>query len=174
MSGTLEEGTSTVTVTYGGKATTFNVTVSTRNYLVMEIGDINGSTGENATSTQRIRSVGYIPASETISVSGCPFASTWYDYAHNTNNEATSGYAFRCYNSSKAIVGSLTDSGKLFTNDISNVALPTNTAYVRVFMQKGTGSPTGASTSANYSVGFSEGAINPFVINGTSYQVTEE
>lgn len=98
--------------------------------LVMEIGDIDSSTGQDATGTKRLRTDGYIAVENTVSFSGCPFADSWTEFSH------AAGYAFRCYNSSKAFVGSLTDSGSLFQSDIESVALPSGTAFVRIFMQK--------------------------------------
>lgn len=142
----------------------FTINNLTYTDLFMEIGDIDSSTGADKTSTTRIRSTDYISVNGSVSVSGCPFAETWYDYGHSAS-ATTSGYAFRCYDSSKNIVGSLTDGGQLFNADISNVALPANTAYVRVFIQQG---------STTYNVGFSTAVINPFAIDGNYYLLTEE
>lgn len=125
--------------------------------LVMAIGDIDSTTGEDKTETRRIRSTDYIPASETITVQDCPFAPTWAEWA-NTNN----GYFFRCYDSSKNFVGTLIGSG-MYRDDISDVALPTNTAFVRIVMQKNANS---------FSAGFTTGA-HPFAIDGVSYLPVE-
>lgn len=98
--------------------------------LAMEIGDIDSSTGQNKTGTTRIRTTDYIAAQGSMSFSGCPLADSWTELSHEA------GYAFRCYDSSKNFVGSLTNSGSLFQNDIESVALPNGTAFVRIIMQK--------------------------------------
>lgn len=120
--------------------------------LPMESGSIDGTTGEDQANTKRIRS-DYIEASGTMSVTGQPFTFVQYD-----------GYLFRCYDSSKNFVGSLTNSGNVFTTDISNVALPEGTAYVRFIISRNT----------NISVGFSSSLItDPITINGVDYWITE-
>lgn len=121
--------------------------------LQMESGDIDGTTGQNKTGNSRARTTGYIEATGTISASQCPFYSTWSNFGPNA------GYAFRCYDSNKAFVGSLTNSGQLFNADISDVALPAGTAYVRMFTQFNSANFTGFP----WLVGFL------MTINGTPY-----
>ena len=62
LSGTLAEGTSTVTVAYGGQTDTFDVTVSHADSIAFMSGTIL-STGEETESTTRVKS-GYIPMSD--------------------------------------------------------------------------------------------------------------
>ena len=57
LSGTLEAGTSVITISYGGKTTTFNVNVET---LEWEIGGINADGTNNNGLTNRIRTETYI------------------------------------------------------------------------------------------------------------------
>ena len=121
--------------------------------LPMEIGNIDGTTGQDSSSTNRIRS-DYMEASGTMTVSGMPFTFEQYD-----------GYLFRCYDSSKAFVGSLTNSGNVFTGDISNVSLPTNTAYVRLLV--------GRSTAYSFSTGWGTMIDHSMSINGTAYRLVE-
>lgn len=136
---------------YIGDPTTFEL-------LTMESGDIDGTTGANKTGNTRIRTKGYIAAENTISFSGCPFASSWSGW------DSTSGYAFRCYDSNYGFIGSLTDGGQLFTNDISAVSLPTGTAYVRIFMQRN------AKTLASFAH-----LVNRIItINSVEYCVSED
>lgn len=130
--------------------------------LQMEIGDISGSTGEDTSSTTRVRSIDYIPASGSITIEDCPWG-TWNNW---TGSGAGGGYFFRCYDSSKTIVGTLIGtSNTMYKADQKNLTLPTNTAYVRMELQK-----TGSSTTI--SSGFTANT-HPFAIDGVSYQVTE-
>lgn len=126
--------------------------------LSMEVGDINSSTGQNATSSGnvRLRTTGYVPASDTITMTGCPFADSWSSWGANA------GFAFRCYGSDYGFLGSLTNSGGLFNSDISSVALPAGTAYVRMFCQN---SGTVALTQFAYLT------KKLITINGTDYYV---
>lgn len=147
------DGRSTTSVArfYIGNPTTFEL-------LTMESGDIDGTTGANKTGNTRIRTKGYIAAENTISFSGCPFASSWSGW------DSYSGYAFRCYDSNHGFIGSLTNDGQLFTNDISAVSLPTGTAYVRVLMQRN------AKTLASFAH-----LVNRIItINSVKYCVSED
>lgn len=65
LSGTLTEGTSTITVAYGGKTTTFTVTVSSIQSVAFELGAI-GTTGLDEANPARARSVDYIPIEGTF------------------------------------------------------------------------------------------------------------
>ena len=132
--------------------------------LQMEVGDIDSTTGQNTNSSGnvRIRSTGYIQASGSISVSGCPFAVTWNDWY------VYSGYCFRCYDSNHVFVGSLTDSSSgdgsrpMFDGDITSVSLPTGTAYVRLL----------ASYRVGYNIADFKYAVNRlFTINGVRYYI---
>lgn len=99
--------------------------------LPVEVGDVNATTGENASSTVRIRTVGYISAVNNIAVVGCPFGESWNSWS------TAGGYGIRCFDSSKNYLGYLnpqTSSG-LFNSDI-DMALLSGTAYVRFIFQK--------------------------------------
>lgn len=124
--------------------------------LVMEVGDIDSSTGQNKTGNTRIRTSGYIAMEGSVSFSGCPFADSWADFSH------AAGYAFRCYDSSKAFLGSLTSVGGLFQSDIESVALPSGTAFVRIFMQK---------DQSAFRTDFYHNVNHLITINGTKYCV---
>lgn len=65
LSGTLTEGTSTITVSYGGKTDTFTVTVTENVVITYENGAISG-TGVESDSTTRIRTIDYIPVSGSV------------------------------------------------------------------------------------------------------------
>lgn len=151
-------------VRFGWYSTTvpnFYIESTSPESLVMEVGDINGTTGENSSSTVRARSTGYIPASASITVEDCPW-DTWNTWAGGNGG----GYFFRCYDESHNIVGTLIgEKNAMYRNDISQFSLPSGTAYVRMVLQK-----TGSSTTI--SSGFTNDT-HPFAINGTSYQVTE-
>lgn len=144
----------------GSASDSFSLYDGTAQNLVMEIGDIDSSTGADKTETKRIRSVGYIPVSGKMHTLNCPFAADWATWASNA-----CGFFFRCYDSSYGFVGSLLDGSSLFRDNAVNKTLPTNTAYVRIVMQKNT---------SDMSEGFSQDVINPMVIGTTSYMVTEE
>lgn len=136
----------------------FTITNLAYTDLFMGIGAIDASTGIDESNDHRIRS-DYISVSGTMTFTGCPFASSW---------GKNGGYAFRCYDSSKAFVGSLLNNDGLFTSDISNVAIPTNTAYVRIFMNH----PNGAHYT--FVTGWSSEVLHPITVNGTNYRLTEE
>lgn len=129
--------------------------------LPMSIGGINATTGADETDDHRIRS-GYLDAGASMSFSGKPFGGVWQ------KDNRTGGYAFRCYDSNHSFVGSLTNNGGLFTNDITSRAYPTNTAYVRIFMNY----PTG--TNYTFTSGWSVEVTELIVINGTKYCLTED
>lgn len=63
--GTLTEGTSTITVAYGGKTTTFTVTVTSIQSVAFEVGTLNYSTGAEEANTARARS-DFIPINGTF------------------------------------------------------------------------------------------------------------
>lgn len=135
---------------------------STFTQLTMEVGSINATTGADESNNARCRSVGYIPASGTMSVAGCPWAGSWTQYSQY------GGYLFRCYDSDKNIIGSLTDDGQLFHTDITNVALPANTAYVRVMLSMGTPATT-------FNMNYLNNTFSRLTdINGTKYWFVKE
>ena len=135
---------------------------STFTQLTMEVGSINGTTGADEANNARCRSVGYIPASGTMSVTGCPWAESWTQY------NQYGGYLFRCYDSNKTLIGSLTDDGQLFNADITNVALPANTAYVRVMLSMGT-------PATKFNMNYLNNTFSRLTdINGTKYWFVKE
>jgi len=144
---------------YGSSSSTFNIYNGTALDLVMEIGDIDSTTGEDKTETKRIRSADYIPASGTMDTLNCPFASAWSDWA-----ASNCGFFFRCYDSSYNFVGSLLNGTSMFRGNAINKALPTNTAYVRIVMQKDTNA---------MSAGFSQDVVNAMTIYNANYTVVE-
>ena len=108
--------------------------------LPVEIGNIDANTGANAESTTRFKTAGYIPVSNTITITGCPFYDSWSDWVSLWTSAGYSQdsffYVVRCYDSSKAFLGSLTYNGSgIIRQDISNVSLPAGTAYVRMLFQ---------------------------------------
>ena len=131
--------------------------------LPVEVGNIDANTGANAESTTRIRTAGYIPASNTITIEGCPFYDSWSDWVSlwvsAGYSYASFFYVVRCYDSSKNFLGSLmyNDNASIAT-DISNVQLPTGTAYVRMLFQ--------TENHAALSIGLVNHLI---IINGTKY-----
>lgn len=132
--------------------------------LPMQIGDINGTTGEDITQTKRIRTVDYIPVcgapnAGKVAVTGCPFATTWSDWITSAGN----GYFFRCYDSSYNILGTLIGgSSQMFMKDILQTPT-TGTAYVRMICQQG---------NSNIPSGFATNATR-FIIDGVVYLPTE-
>lgn len=92
LSGTLAVGTSTITVAYGGKTTTFSVTVSVRTVSV-ENGAVSVSDGSESASTTRART-DYIPCSNRV------FA---IDAKINTSNVVS--YACRYFDASYNYIG---------------------------------------------------------------------
>lgn len=134
--------------------------------LVMEIGDIDGSTGQDKTSNLRIRTKEYIPVTGKISVEDCPWGGmNWLSFTES-DMLGKGGYFFRCYNASYEIIGTLIGpNNTMYDVDIFEFALPENTAYVRMEAQKVTGITINAGFSNN---------THPFAINGISYQITEE
>lgn len=117
LSGTLTEGTSTITVSYDGKTTTFNVTVSGEevNILSYELGAIN-TDGTDLESTTRYRT-DYIPVTNG-------------DYIFFGGEKFETIY--RLYDSNKAFVGSLPSNGW----ETLNYKQITQTGYVRVTFRK--------------------------------------
>lgn len=122
--------------------------------LPMESGDINASTGQNATNSLRIRTTGYIPMTgSTITLAGCPFAPTWTDLNQYT------AVGVRCYDSSKNYLGNVQD----MPNADTTKSLLANTAYIRMIIQ--------ASASWNFS-DFKYMVGYLYTINGVKYYVT--
>ena len=136
--------------------------VYNRNYLVMEIGDIDSTTGEDTEQSKRIRSDGYIEASGTLKIYGCPFAESWYAYSNNGVNTAAL-LAVRYYDSSKQLLGTqiMIDSSHNYTE----YELPSSARYIRLLIQK--------DANYTYSAGFSQSAIYPLIINGIPYYFKE-
>lgn len=134
------------------------------NKLIMEIGNINASTGDDDDSTTlRIRSTNYLPVtSSTITVSGCPFSDTWYNYS-NDGRIIAALIAARCYNSSKQYLSSV----NFIPDGVFNgtQSLPSGTAYVRFIIQK--------NEAYSYAPGFSDSAVYPLVIDGVEYYIKE-
>lgn len=127
--------------------------------LPMESGDINASTGANATQVLRIRTTGSIEVSgSTLSVSGCPFADSWAEFTMD-NPTPTSVYGVRCYNSNNGFLGSLGG----YKADIQDVALPSGTKYIRFIMQF---------ASSGSFARFAQLVNHQFIVNGTKYFVT--
>jgi len=144
-----------------------SVTINTVSYtdLPMEIGDIDSATGENKVESKRCRTQTFIPVTgSTITVSNCPFFANWHATA--VSKEGTdgwgngAGYFFRCYDSSHNIVGTLS----YYNNNITDVALPSGTAYVRMIFQK---------NSNDFPTDFDKLVIQPIVINGVNYRIVK-
>lgn len=95
VSGTLTEETSTITVAYGGKTTTFNVTVSTRTTISVESGAINYGNGNEEANVKRART-DYIPATNNV------FKVSAYANSDSTN---TVSYAIRYYDANHTFIG---------------------------------------------------------------------
>lgn len=126
--------------------------------MLMESGDINSTTGADATENKRIRSDGYIPASNTITVTGCPFGSSWSAWAQY------SLYGIRCYDSNYSFVGIVSGIPNSPATDITSVSLPANTAYIRFVMQYG-----------NYPFTNFKWLVNHlFTVNGDKYYIVGE
>lgn len=142
---------------YANTAPAIYIESTTPISLAMEHGDIDGSTGADKTHQYRIRSTDYIEASGTITVQDSPLNS-WSNFVGTQGG----GYFFRCFDSNKQIVGSLTNNNALYKADIANETLPTGTAYVRVLFHKNAGFATGYTAN-----------IHPFSIDGKSYLLTE-
>lgn len=114
LSGALSEGTSEITVSYGGKTTTFNVTVSSSvNVVSYELGGIATADGAETEATNRLRS----------------------DFIHLSNGERivlTNGsnqMAVRIYDTSKTYTGS--NSGGWITTYTA-----TAECFVRIVIRK--------------------------------------
>ena len=145
LSGLLTVGTSTITVSYGGKTTTFSVTVSEEavgEIVQYEIGSVSSSDGSETSATNRIRT-DFIPVSSgDLIVMGTAL-----------------NYVVRVYNSSKSFTGSIPSSGWT-SNYHSSV---TADGYVRIVMKK--------SDDADFTVGEMDGAV--FGINNVPYYLEE-
>ena len=132
------------------------VTINNAAYtdLPMEIGDIDSTTGENIEQPKRLRSAEYIPVSgSSLTVTNClPFLA-------GAGIGSGSGYFFRCYDSSKNLVGSLA-----WTTSDATFTLPTNTAYVRPVFQFG---------SSNIPSNFDEYVFLAFIMNSVNYRITK-
>lgn len=129
----------------------------------VEVGNIDASTGADATSTTRVRTVGYIPVSDAITVMGCPFYDSWNGWLSLWQSAGYSQdsffYAIRCYDQNKQYLGGLTyDGANVFRQNINNVPLLSGTAYVRMIFQ-----------TENYAA-LSTTCVNHLItINGTKY-----
>ena len=107
LSGTLTEGTSTITVSYGGKTTAFTVTVTVdvdyNQESLWEIGGLN-SNGTTVTNTSRLRTIDYIPSAvKKVSV----------DDGYS--------YILACYNSSGTVLNGTKGYYNPNTNQMTNV-----------------------------------------------------
>lgn len=132
--------------------------------LPMQIGDVDGTTGQDKTDTRRIRTADYIPVcgapnTGKVAVTGSPFDTTWSDWI----TAPGSGYFFRCFDSSYNILGTLIGtSSQMFKDDITKTPT-TGTAYVRMLCQQG---------NSNIPSGFATNATR-FIIDGVVYIPTE-
>lgn len=136
------------------------VTMNTVSYtdLSMEIGDIDGTTGEDIVGTKRCRSTTYIPiTSSTITVSNCPFYGTWRGFGGNQNS---AGYVLRFFDSSYNILGS----SSYTQTDSATITPPSGTAYARLLIQQG---------NYDFPTDFADSVIQPIVIDGNSYRIVE-
>lgn len=129
----------------------------------VEVGNIDASTGADAASTTRVRTVGYIEASNTITITGCPFADSWSDWISKWTSAGypidSFFYVVRCYDSNKAYLGSLSYEGAAtLRQDINNAEPPEGTAYIRMLFQ------------TQDHAAFSTTCVNHLItINGTKY-----
>ena len=128
--------------------------------LPMEIGDIDGTTGEEIVQAKRCRSTTYIPiTASTITVSNCPF---WGKWTGTVGGWVTSGagYVLRCFDSSYNILGSSS-----YISDItSTITPPSGTAYVKLVIQK---------NNNNFPTDFADLVVQPIVIDGVNYRIVE-
>lgn len=138
LSGTLTEGTSTITVIYGGESDTFSVTVSGSEYTSYsyELGGINTS-GEETDATNRLRT-DYIPIT-----SGNAMAFMV--------NPSLQWFARR-YDSNKDFVGSYPSSG--WSSD--RVYTPASSGYVRFVFRKSTDATLNGNELDGYVVGLAQ------------------
>lgn len=115
LSGTLTAGTSTITVSYGGKTTSFNVTVTGdvdyNQESLWEIGGLNAN-GTIVANTSRLRTIDYIPSAvKKISVdSGYSYILVCYN-SNGTVKNGTQGY----YNPN---TNAMTNIGVYYTGEI--------------------------------------------------------
>ena len=116
LSGTLTEGTSTITVSYNGKTTTFTVSVSASEEirLLVEQGGINYATGAEEDSANKCRT-------DFIPVSG----------STTTINTWSVGHVVRCYDTSKNFIGTIQGSVALGE---TTWTLLSNSAYIRLVL----------------------------------------
>lgn len=136
------------------------VTMNTVSYtdLPMEIGDIDGTTGEDIVGTKRCRSTTYIPITgSTVEVSNCPFYGTWRGWGGNANG---AGYVLRFFDSSYNILGS----SSYIQTDSATITPPSGTAYARLIIQQG---------NYDFPTDFADSVVQPIVIDGISYRIVE-
>jgi len=139
--------------------------------LIMEIGNIDTSGVNDDTIDVRIRTKSYISVNDTLTMYGCPFASTWEAYGGRGAGDGyiIAGWFVRCYDSNKQFIGSTyptVPDVRVYDNEL----LPTGTKYIKVMIQRG-----GAVEASNhYTEGFSSAAIYPLVIDGNAYFIEEE
>lgn len=126
--------------------------------MLMESGDINFTTGVDTTENKRIRTDGYIPASGTITVTGCPFSSSWSAWSQHST------YGVRCYDSDHLFVGTVSEIPNSPATNVADVALPANTAYIRFIMQYGKVPFTNFKWLVNHL----------FTVNGNKYYIVGE
>lgn len=94
LSGTLAVGTSTITVTYGGKTSTFNVTVSEA-IIYVENGTIATADGTESSNAKRART-DYVPVTSRV------FTMSAYANSDPTN---VASYALRYYDTNHNYIG---------------------------------------------------------------------
>lgn len=108
--------------------------------MPVEIGNIDASTGADIPATTRVRTVGYIDASNVLTITGCPFADSWSNWISKWTSAGypidSFFYVVRCYDSNKSYIGTLNYEGTaVIRQDINNIALPEGTAYIRMLFQ---------------------------------------
>lgn len=143
LSGTLTVGTSTITVSYGGKTTTFNVTVSqaqAENFVKVNSPVINNKILEKNSTN-----VGYIRTNEVFSPGASPwnikFKFTWggqgdnhfqdiIDTVDSSNNHIRSLlYEISIFNLLPYLASSGASSWDISSGNVSHITLTENTEY---------------------------------------------
>lgn len=132
----------------------FTITNLAYTDIPMEIGDIDNQTGEETVNAKRIRS-DYI-AVDSASIE----TQKWIPFLETQSEEyKNAGYFFRCYDSSKALIGSTS-----YTQADTTISLPTGTEFVRLLMQF---------NANDIPTDFDERIYRPFVMNSVNYFITK-
>lgn len=136
LSGTLVEGTSTITVSYGGKTDTFNVTVSSRNWTIVRTIGNNYSVGEldRSNGTVKTSSTGWytsdfieVPDDATIYSRITSRTSDWYLVWYDSEQTFIGNGENGTYSANGMYGGGFKDSDETLWN-----AVPVNAKYCRV------------------------------------------